>query len=79
MILCLHNVELVKFLCRLIEFLVHAESVAHVMEGYISTPNRCLIFRCLHSHPFVDDIAIECDEVDKSSEVDEVMQRQHGY
>lgn len=29
---------------------------------------------CLHSHPFVNSIAIECNEKDRSSKDDEVMQ-----
>jgi hypothetical protein len=39
-----------------------------------STPERCHMFRRLHSHPFMDGIAIECNEVDRGSEDDEVMQ-----
>ena len=56
---------------RLVGFLAHAENVAHVMI-VTSTPKRW------HSYSFVDDIAKECNEVDKSSEDDEAMQDNMG-
>ena len=58
---------------RLVGFHAHAVSVTQVTV-LTSTPERCHVFRRLHSHPFMDGIAIECNEVDRGSKDDEVMQ-----
>ena len=52
---------------RLVGFHAHAKSLTQVMM-VTSTPERCHMFRSLHSHPFMDGIAIECNEVDRGSE-----------
>lgn len=64
----------------MVEILAYAESVAKVMAA-TSTP--ICKSRCLSIHPFVDDVAIKCNDVERHSMdgegVEEDMDSHDGF